>query len=233
MNFLKLSVCATLALFFSSLTLADGHSEKLEKLYIDSGLELMINYMPRAVSQGIEKNLEWSNTPLGKKTKQLLESVYSDEGTVALDQCLAALATSPPDAARMKQVQALDELVQGTELNLEIIKIMQSAIATAANLSLPKQHQMPAEQINQQINSLIDPMRGELKAYTQSSYVCMYKPLSNGELDSFLSELEQPHADRFYQAMVKGIRQAFFNSSFAFGKSVAEISRQLEDQNEI
>ena len=284
MKLLKIVSCIVLTGALSSLALADGQSAKLEKLYVDSGLELMINYMPSNIRQSIEsekstiapgenvpdefwdlllerveddfsprdmkrvlmedlaegmtdqeidKNLEWSNTSIGIKAKGLIEAVYSDEGTIALEQCMAGLAATPPAQDRMQQVRTLDELAQGTEFNLEIIKIMQSAIMTAANLSLPSQQQIPAEQINQQIDRLIDPIQGQLATYTQSSYICIFKPLSNDEMDLYLAELKEPHADRFYKAMVKGLKQAFFNGSFAFGKSVAQISRQLQDHQEI
>jgi len=54
MSVLKIVGFIALSGIFSSLALADDESLKLEKLYVDSGLEILINYMPTSVKQGIE-----------------------------------------------------------------------------------------------------------------------------------------------------------------------------------
>jgi len=290
MNFLKTVGCIALSGFMSSVALAEDKSAILEKLYVDSGLELLINFLPISVREGIEnerasiapddsvpeefwnylldkvevdfsadgmkrvimedlkdgmtdeeirKNIEWLNTPLGKKTKQISETVYSTEGSEKLDKCISELATNsngdtdPNTERRVEQVKALDELLQSTEVGLELIKTMQVAIATAGNLSLPNQLHLPIEEIAEPFDLFIDTIRQQLKAYTQSSYICIFESLSNAEMNSYITELETPHSTSFYEAMVKGLRQAFFNSSFAFGESVVEISKQLEDHQEI
>ncbi len=290
MKFLKTIGCLVLSGFISSVALADTHSSTLEKLYVDSGLELLINSLPVSVRQSIEsdkttiapdesvpeeywqyllekvdvdfsadgmkrvimedlkdglteeeisKNIEWLSTPLGKKTKRISETVYSTEGAEDLDKCIADLETSsdadinPNAQQRVQQVKTLDELLQSTEVGLELIKTMQVAIATAGNLSLPSQLHLPIEEIAEPFDLFIDTIRKQLKAYTLSSYICIFDSLSNTEMDNYITELETPHATSFYKAMVKGLRQAFFNSSFAFGESVVKMSKQLEDHQEI
>ena len=130
-------------------------------------------------------------------------------------------------------MKSLDESLQATEVGLELIKTMQVAIATAGNLSLPTQLHLPIEEIAEPFDLFIDTLREQLRSYTESSYVCIFESLSNDEMGSYLAELETPHATSFYQAMVKGLKQAVFNSSFQFGESVVEISELLEDHQEI
>ena len=284
MNFLNTAACTVLSVFVSSVALAEDESAILEKLYVDSGLEILIDYLPASVSQAIEaekttiapedrvpeefwqlllekvaddfspeqmkrvifedlrdgmtdeeinKNIDWVNTPLGKKTKRISETVYSVEGAANLEKCISELGVNPPSDLRSQQVKSLDESLQATEVGLELIKTMQVAIATAGNLSLPTQLHLPIEEIAEPFDLFIDTLREQLRSYTESSYVCIFESLSNDEMGSYLAELETPHATSFYQAMVKGLKQAVFNSSFQFGESVVEISELLEDHQEI
>lgn len=284
MNFLNTAACIVLSVFVSSVALAEDESAILEKLYVDSGLEILIDYLPASVSQAIEaekttiapedrvpeefwqlllekvaddfspeqmkrvifedlrdgmtdeeinKNIDWVNTPLGKKTKRISETVYSVEGAANLEKCISELGVNPPSDLRSQQVKSLDESLQATEVGLELIKTMQVAIATAGNLSLPTQLHLPIEEIAEPFDLFIDTLREQLRSYTESSYVCIFESLSNDEMGSYLAELETPHATSFYQAMVKGLKQAVFNSSFQFGESVVEISELLEDHQEI
>lgn len=183
--------------------------------------------------QEIKANLDWSQTQLGKKAKQLSESVYSDEGVAKLNQCMLKPGLNPPDENRVEQVEALNELLKATELTMEMVKITQIASATAANLSLPKHLQMPTQQINEQINGLVDPMHEQMRSLTLTSYYCIFESFSNEEMDDYLVELEKPHSQSFYQAIVKGLKQSFYNGTFNFGESVVEISKQLADFREL
>ena len=151
MNFLNTAACTVLSVFVSSVALAEDESAILEKLYVDSGLEILIDYLPASVSQAIEaekttiapedrvpeefwqlllekvaddfspeqmksvifedlrdgmtdeeinKNIDWVNTPLGKKTKRISETVYSVEGAANLEKCISELGVNPPSDLR-------------------------------------------------------------------------------------------------------------------------------------
>ncbi len=168
----------------------------------------------RLTEAEIDQLLSWYETPLGKKVAVIHQT---DQFVVAQRVKSGERLTLTPK--RQTLIEKFDQVVMGSD-NMKIVSMVS---ATAVGHSMMKSMGMPVSvgQVRQMIAPQMEAESVKIVDEFKASLAFTYQPLTDAELDEFITSMVMPEHTIFNDAMWSGMATAFSEGGEALGAILA------------
>lgn len=163
--------------------------------------------------------LAWYRSELGRRITKAEEQASS---AAAYQEMISQAESLLVDTERVRIAQRIDELVNATDMSLELRKKTYIAIWYSMSKAMNPGESVDIEAINAQLAEEESTMRQQIAQVNTLWFVYTYRQFSPAEMDKYMDFLERPATGKFSDEVVDGLEQAL-NESIA--KTAASLSR--------
>jgi len=181
----------------------------------------------------IKSSLKWLNSPLGKKFTKLEEVAATPEAIIEMQKYAATIQKSPPSAERIKIIRKLDSAMKATETSTEIVTNVQLAVATAVLMSLPVEKRKAFSQIREEVEKSRPHIEKAMRSQIMLSFLYTYKTSSDSEINQYIGFAISEAGQKYHTSSIDAFKNGFIKSCMEFGKSIAAILENKNNQSEI
>ncbi|MBW2072990.1 MAG: DUF2059 domain-containing protein [Deltaproteobacteria bacterium] len=200
-----------------------------EELFKKTMLEEVATEMSRA---DIKQVLQWLDSPLGKKCRQLEEAATTPEILNEIQAYAIKMQESPPSKARLRLVQEFDAVTQATEANVTISMNTQFAVTAAIVATLPPEAQIPPDEIMGELEKVRADLKAMLRPQVIMSILYTYRTLSDDELERYIEFSKSRVGSKYQKVTISGFKKALTDGAIRWGHSIGKLLQHTNKQSE-
>jgi uncharacterized protein YqeY len=191
--------------------------------------EVMLAELSRNLSdQDIKEELQWFDSPLGKKCTQLEEDASTAAAQVEMLEFAAKINNLPPADKRLKALRELDSAAKITQSALEIAIDTQAAFALGMIATLPLEQQRRPEDVARDLEETRPEIEATVRSEMFIADLYTYRSLSDSEIQQYTEFAKSPAGSRFNQVCTAALRKAMNEGAVTWGKLIGDALKELD-----
>ena len=162
------------------------------------------NYSPERLPDVVE----WLRSPVTTKMASLERRAFSPEVREELVAFADALRAAPPSQPRLVLIHRLYDALGTCDMEVETTIALVHTVAQAISPALPKEKRYTAMELDRALGSVKSRYRSIMKNARIVHYLFAYQPISDEELEQYVSFLESQNGKWLISLVDKGFFEA-------------------------
>jgi hypothetical protein len=131
---------------------------------------------------------------------------------------------NPPPAARVKRIQAFDEVSRSSELGSDLIASMARDMVESMLAEMQKAGKNVPMEARQQVGAKLNAMREQARAQIRSTLFVTYRELSDDDLAAYIKQMDTDTGRWGTEQLVNAVRPVLVSRGSALGREIAQIA---------
>lgn len=173
----------------------------------------------------IEAILVWLNAPLGEKITKLEEGASTAEAYYALQKFAGDLQNDPPDQARVKLLQQLDQAAHMTEFSVKL-KMDMALTMTESMASIMGRKDFSRAKLMKELEVNRAQIEDTSKQEALISGLYTYQSLTDDELKQYIDFYNSDAGKKYANVITRGLLDVFEHASKDMGKNLGKLIQE-------
>ena len=174
-------------------------------------------------NQRMQVVMDWLNSPLGQKITALENAASTPEAAQEMIGYVKELQRRPASQSRLALVQRLDTATSSSEKSAEIILVTLLGTATAMDAILPKERQVGAARIRQQMELKRPEVLTGCRQMMRIGFLYTYRTLTDHELERYVTFAESEAGRNYHEKVFAAFKSAMAEAAVENGQAVVRI----------
>lgn len=171
-------------------------------------LHMQESFRRNLAGEDVEELLRWLQTPLGQKVRRLQEGAALPRPGAGSQDAIAILQERVTPE-RLDRFDRLDRATSTSVGHYEVFVISTIGVVQALAELVGRDPEDAGEAMRKHLEERVGETYPSLKIQVGASFALMYEELFEEELESYITFTETPVAQRYYQAHLQALQDAF------------------------